>query len=170
MDQTKSMGKGMLVLAWIAGILLLSFFFGFWEEQQINPNQRPESKRAGGAVQVILEQNRYGHYVASGTINDKPVVFLLDTGATHVVIPEGTARRLGLKKGMEMMASTANGVITVYRTEIDTIAIGDIRFHHVNASINPGMESTDEILLGMSALGDIEFRQENGTLTLLQNH
>jgi aspartyl protease family protein len=116
---------------------------------------------------VKLQRNRRGHYVASGTINGQPVVFFLDTGATIVSIPEPVARRLNLQRGVELQASTANGTVTTYSTELDSVAVGDIELHRVRASINPQMQS-DEILLGMSFLKHLEFTQRGETLILRQ--
>jgi len=170
MDQFHHMGKGMLLMAWVLGLVLLTLMFGEWEEKQVNPNQQPESSLQGRTVQVVLNRNRWGHYVVNGTINEQAAVFLLDTGATDVVIPETIANRLGLSRGMPLQASTANGLITVYQTRLDSLTIGDIHLRQVSASINPAMNDHDEILLGMSALKSIEFSQENNKMILRQHN
>ena len=61
-------------------------------------------------VITILESNRQHHYVASGTINGRPVTFLLDTGATDVVIPAQLADRLKLRRGLAARAASYNFV------------------------------------------------------------
>jgi len=116
-----------------------------------------------------LQRNRFNHYVASGLINNTPVVFLLDTGATDVAVPAGLAERLGLKAGVARNAITANGIVQVYDTRIESLQLGSIQLENVRASINPGM-SGNEILLGMSALKDLEFSQSGSTLTLKQRY
>ena len=103
----------------------------------------------------------------TGQINRQPVEFLLDTGATDVVIPEAIARQLNLRVGRPHLASTANGTITVYSTIIDELGIGDIILYNVRASINPAMRPPS-VLLGMSALKQIEFIQKGDSLTLRQ--
>ncbi|MGS2717760.1 retropepsin-like aspartic protease family protein [Eionea flava] len=166
-DATQSMGKTMMILAWVVALGLLIFFFSQWEKKAYNPNQNPDSQQSPTQNQVILKRNRFNHYVTQGKINGEEVTFLLDTGATDVVIPEVIARRLGLTKGAEQRASTANGIITVYNTRLDQLTIGHIVLRDVNASINPAM-SNDSILLGMSALKKVEFTQRGDTLTLRQ--
>ncbi len=159
------MGRGMYTIAWIFAIALLTVFFSGHEDKRINPNQNPESRISGKATEVILKQNRQGHYVTNGTINDVNVIFLLDTGATDVSIPEHVADKIGLRKGRGIPISTANGVIKVYQSWIKDLTIGDILLHDIDANINPEVRD-DFILLGMSALKKIEFTQRDGTLTL----
>ncbi|MDT8311763.1 MAG: retropepsin-like aspartic protease, partial [Methylophaga sp.] len=93
------------------------------------------------------------------------VTFLLDTGATNISVPAGIAEAAGLKRGRPAMVGTANGVITVYQTQLDTVQLGSITLQAISANINPHM--TDEIvLLGMSFMQHLEMIQREGTLTL----
>jgi aspartyl protease family protein len=146
--------------------LITTLIFNQVLERQNNPNQTLSiSVNEQGQPEVTLQRNRYGHYVASGTINDHPVVFLLDTGATLVSIPEHIARDLGLKKGAAFQSETANGLSTSYRTTLDKVSLGDIVMNNVPASISAGMEF-DEILLGMSFLKHLKLSQQGKELTL----
>ncbi len=164
----RKMGVTMMILAWGTLIALLIFFFDDMLEKQFNPNQHPNSHiTPGQRAEVILEANRQHHYVTGGTINGQPVVFMLDTGATDVAIPTSTANRLNLIPGRKSYANTANGTATIYSTQIDSLTIGDIKLTNVSAHISPGMDF-DEILLGMSALKQIEFTQRGDTLILRQ--
>jgi aspartyl protease family protein len=160
-------GSVMMFLACVLGLGLMTLFFGEALDHQRNPNQSPESLTTADRAEVYLERNRQGHYVVSGLINNSPVEFLLDTGATDVVIPEMLARRLQLQRGRQARAMTANGPITVYETIIEQLKIGDITLSNVKASINPSMPPP-AILLGMSALRQIEFLQKDESLTLRQ--
>lgn len=60
---------------------------------------------------------------------------------------------------------TANGNSIGYLTRLDSVALGPIELQGVQASINPGM-NTDEVLLGMSFLKQVDFSQEGDTLHL----
>ena len=162
------LGAGMVVAAWVVALGLLASLFSELIEEQRNPNRNVTSILTGsGEAEVSLAQNRQGHYVASGLINGEPVVFLLDTGATDVSVPVALARRLGLKRGAPIQAQTANGVVTTYRTRLDSVQLGSIGLTGVRAHINPGMRG-NEVLLGMSFLRDLEFSQREGMLTLRQ--
>lgn len=153
-------------IAWILAFGLLIFVFQDYLDQQWNPNTEPNYKlSANGKAEVKLQQNRQGHYLTTGAINETKVTFLLDTGATNVSIPAHIADKLALKRYTAHIAHTANGAVKVYATKIEQLRIGNIFLYDVAASINPGMKS-DEILLGMSALKKVEFTQSGKQLTL----
>ncbi|MNZ72660.1 hypothetical protein D3C78_910450 [compost metagenome] len=164
----KRLGRVMLILAWGAGIVLATRYFGQWEAQQHNPNMQPQSLHGDGYVEVRLLGNRQGHYVLDGRIDGHPVTFLLDTGATQVAVPQELAERLDLPRGAPVTLNTANGRTEGWRTRLSSLDLGDIRLHDVPALVAPGMEG-GEVLLGMSALKQLEFSQRDGTLVLRQN-
>jgi len=166
---SQRLGKVMLVFGWILVLAMLTWIFNSTLEHRMNPNQHVQGNiLSDGTREVTLRSDRSGHYITSGEIHGEPVVFLLDTGATHVAVPAGVAERLNLEKGMAMRANTANGVITVYATLLDQVRLGTIELQNVRASINPHMEG-EEILLGMSFLRHLEFTQRDDTLTLRQS-
>jgi aspartyl protease family protein len=168
--QPQHIGKGMIVAAWILLLVLLTWFFNDRLEQQRNPNREIyTSQAADGQVEVRLQRNRSGHYVASGEINGHPVEFLLDTGATDVSIPADLADRLGLKRGRQSTYQTANGLVTAWQTVADEISLGPLRLGPVTASINPQFRG-DAVLLGMSFLKQLDFSQQGNTLTLKYAH
>jgi len=160
-------GKHMLIISWVLALAGLTLYFSHREERQYNPNQNPEAAATSKGKEVRLKRNRYGHYVATGAINGKPVTFMLDTGASHVAIPAKLERALGLSKGVQFPVTTANGTIDVWATKIDSLELGPIRLYDVRASLNPGMND-DEVLLGMSVLKTLDFSQSGDVLTLKQ--
>ncbi|UCC55085.1 MAG: TIGR02281 family clan AA aspartic protease [Gammaproteobacteria bacterium] len=160
------LGRGMIVAAWLLLLALLTWFFNESLNRQHNPNQLVmTAMSADGQPEVRLKRNRFGHYVATGQINSQPVVFMLDTGATDVSVPLPVAEKLGLEKGQPVQYRTANGTIRAWQTVIDEIRLGDLGIGPVRASINPGTQG-DEILLGMSFLKHLDFKQQGDTLTL----
>lgn len=161
----KSIGKTMVIIAWIMILGFLTLIFGKLEEKEHNPNQTITSVNDGNSVTVALQRNRYGHYVADAMINGKTVPVLLDTGATSMSIPLTLANQLKLEKGPAYQVSTANGMAWVNATSLDSVAIGDIVLYDVKASINSGL---DEVLLGMSFLKQLEMTQRGNQLTLKQ--
>ena len=161
-------GAVMIVLAWVVVLGLMGLLFSDWLGDLRNPNQEVRTARlADGVREVVLSQNRGGHYVASGSIDGHPVTFLLDTGATAVSVPASLARQIGLERGPALSVQTANGVITTYATVLERVELGNIVLHGVRASINPHMQG-DEVLLGMSFLRGLEFTQRSGELTIRQ--
>lgn len=167
-NSARQMGKGMIIIAWVLIFGMLVWFFGILEKNKRNPNQNVATQiLSGGEKQVVLKSSRYGHYIATGKINDSKVTFLVDTGASHVSIPERVAKKIGLAQGAPMLVSTANGTITVYATTLAEVSIGDIKLHDIKADINPHMEG-DEILLGMSFLRDLSITHQGDQLTIRQ--
>lgn len=167
-QQQQKIGKSMVFAMWLVILALLTLFFDKYLGDQQNPNQQVVQRQAAdGTREVVLEQNRYGHYVANGRINGQEVTFLLDTGATDIAIPEQVANRLGLERGRQVTFQTANGRARGYATRLDSVSLGHIRLTDLPASINPNV-SGDEILLGMSFLKQLELIQKNNTLTLRQ--
>ena len=162
-------GKWMIGLSWVGILGLLTLFFSEILDRQYNPNQSIHtSVLSDGAREVILDSSRHGHYVAAGKINDEDVVFLVDTGASFVSVPERLASKIGLVKGVPGIAMTANGNITVYETVLDRVSVGDIVLRNVKGNINPGMRG-EEVLLGMSFLRDLTLTHEQGKLSIKQN-
>ena len=156
----------MLIATFVFSLVALTIFFDNWLSNQSNPNQNPDySLSESGIKEVILQRNRQGHYVAIGRINEIPVTFLLDTGATDVAIPSNVAKKVGLERGVAHRALTANGIVTVFATTAGELSIGNITLYNIDASITPSMPG-DTILLGMSALKKIEFTQKGASLTL----
>ena len=166
--EQKRMGTAMQALAWLVLLALGVAFFSDVLEDQYNPNQSPHASYSeGGAREVVLQRNKFGHYVTAGQINGKPVTFMLDTGATGVAIPEDLSDYLGLQPGRAFPTQTANGIGVGYAVTLDSVGVGAIELHDVPASITPGLQ-TQEILLGMSFLKHIEFTQRDDTLILRQ--
>jgi aspartyl protease family protein len=160
------LGKTMLFAAWVVGLIIVAVFFQRLLDDQQNPNQHIEVARdARGRAQVVLEQNRTGHYVASGRINDEPVVFLVDTGSSEVALPLAVARRLNLRLGVPRIAKTANGNVRIWSTWLESVDLGGLKVRGVQASVLPGMGG-EEVLLGMSYLKRFELIQRGDTLTL----
>lgn len=157
----------MVFAGWVLFLGLLTLFFNNWLERQYNPNVQVVSESTRGVIEVVLERNRMGHYLANGEINGLPVTFLLDTGATDVSVPESIAEQLGLERGAPRRYETANGTIVTHATRLRSVSIGDIVRHDVRAHINPGMRQ-DEVLLGMSFLKHLEMVQRGNQLTLRQ--
>lgn len=151
---------------WTLLLVFLTVLFNQWHEGRSYPNQNPVILNDTNSRTLELERNHQGHYIAHGSINRISASFLVDTGATDIVIPAEQALRMGLTMQQPGRARTANGVITVYRTRIDELRLGPIVLRDLRASINEHMKG--DILLGMSALQRLELRQQRGILSLTQ--
>lgn len=161
---TRRAGLGMMLLFWVLFLGGGAWWFHGYLEAQRNPNAHLLSA-AGEGEPVVLERNRAGHFVASGRINDEPVEFLLDTGATYVALPTELAERLGLESIGSAWFDTANGRVRGELAVLDEVSLGGLSAHKVRSSISSGLTG-EQALLGMSFLGrfDIEIRGERMVL------
>ncbi|MBE9549049.1 MAG: retroviral-like aspartic protease family protein [Proteobacteria bacterium] len=149
------------IMAWlaIASLLLaLTWMFDF-----LGARNSSQQLRVTGST-VIIPADRQGHYRAKGEINGAAVVFLLDTGATDVAVPEKLAHQLGLIKGPQIQMQTANGISRGYLTRIDRVRLGSIEVNNVRAVITAGLEG--DALLGMSFLRHLNWQHTNNELIL----
>jgi len=156
-----------MIIAWAALLYLATRFFGHLEQSRENPNPVVASEHGQGFIEVRLAGNGQGHFIASGMINGTPVQFMIDTGATDVAIGKSLAETLKLPYGYPITVSTANGQAQGYRTRLASLQLGDIVLKDVRAVAIPDMDG-DQVLLGMSALKQLDFSQRGGTLLLRQ--
>ncbi len=153
----------MIVCGWTGVFALAVAFFGGALDKQRNPNSA--TALSGQRGELTLLPNANGHYLAEGTMNGKRALFLLDTGATEIAVPEAVARRLGLAEGEAATVSTANGVVRARKTRIAEIHIGPIALADLRGTILPNMRG-EAVLLGMNALGRLDISQRGGKLML----
>lgn len=167
MGNEKRIGVGMTLAAWALFLLLLTWFASGYLERLNNPNVQVVSRvDPGGSPEVLLQQNRAGHYVATGAIDDIPVVFLVDTGATDVAVSQKVAERIGLEKGFRVTVNTANGTAYGWNTVLKKVTLGNIEMTAVPATIMPGLGQ--EALLGMSFLKRLTLIQRGEELLIRQ--
>jgi aspartyl protease family protein len=104
--------------------------------------------------------------MAQGQINGGTVRMLVDTGATMVALPASEALRLGVsyKSGRSGYVNTANGTVAAYIVKLDTVKVGDIELHQVDAVVQE--QGLPIILLGMSFLNRTEMRREGEQMIL----
>jgi aspartyl protease family protein len=119
---------------------------------------------------VTLEPDSGGHYLVQGQINGGAVRMLLDTGATAISLPASDAARLGInyRKGKIDYVTTANGTMPVYRIALDTVKVGDIEMHQVDAVVQES--GLPFILLGMSFLNRTDMRRDGEQMVLTKRY
>jgi aspartyl protease family protein len=146
-----------MVTGWL--LVGLAVFVGiqWWLREQ----QQPRFHAEGGVVEIRRAAD--GHYRWPGTINGRPVDFLVDTGASGTAIPAGLARELGLKLEGEVQSSTAGGIARGHATRADITLRGGVSVERARIVALPGLDAP---LLGMSVLGRLHLRQRDGVLTI----
>ena len=124
---------------------------------------------AGDRGKALLAADSSGHFFADAIVNGLPLRFIVDTGATLIALPQREAERLGLnyRAGRASYTRTANGVVEVYVVKLDSVRIGGIDLHNVDATVHVG-PGLDQALLGMSFLNRVQMQRDGGTMTLIQ--
>jgi len=128
-------------------------------------------KASSAPPSVLLSANERGHFLTDGQINGIPIRFAVDTGATFISLPAREARRLGLdyRKGQRAIMETANGNAPAYRIQLDTVRVGDITVHNVDAVVMEG-DNPSVALLGMSFLNRMDIKREGEIMTLTKRY
>ncbi len=117
-----------------------------------------------GTDTVELRRALDGHYHIDGSIQETPVRFLVDTGASTVSISSELARRIGLGCDVGSTFSTANGVVQGCTSRVARLEFGPFRIDNISVAILPRLSS--DALLGMNALGRLRMVQEADRLRL----
>jgi aspartyl protease family protein len=139
--------------------------------RQTSPAAAAQTSPAAAANYAVVRTNERGDLVADGEVNGMPVRFAVDTGATFITLPAREASRLGLDyhNGQKVVMETANGNMFAYRLKLDTVSVGGVAVHNVDAVITEG-NSLPIALLGMSFLNRTDIKREGTILTLTKRN
>ena len=135
---------------WVLIFIGVMIAYGFKDtlQQQISPSRAVQN---ADGFEVI--RARDGHFYLTLQVNGQDVLFVVDTGATDIVLSQDDARSVGVdvdNLAYLGRANTANGVVRIASTVLDRIALGDLVDYDVRASVNGG--EMDGSLLGMAYL------------------
>lgn len=125
-----------------------------------------QTQAGGGSQRVVLTADGRGHFLPPGQINGRAVQFMVDTGASMVILSEADAKRINLKyeQGQRVQVSTANGGAIGYQVQLDSIKVGDAQVYNVAGIVLP--QSMPFVLLGNSFLTRFQMQRTNDQLTL----
>jgi len=118
----------------------------------------------GETVRIPMAQD--GHFWADGSINGKPVRFLVDSGASITTVSRATAAAAGLETGFRAEAvETANGTVIMKKSSADSLSIGSIERRDFGVDVN---EHDDTNVLGMNFLSSLGGWRVEGRYLVLQ--
>ena len=102
---------------------------------------------------ITIPRSLDGHYNLTLDVNGVPTEFVVDTGATQIVLSQKDADKLGLNPDELTYfgrALTANGEVRTAPVRLDTVAIGPYNDLNLPAVVNAG--DLGQSLLGMNYL------------------
>ncbi|MEM9010787.1 MAG: TIGR02281 family clan AA aspartic protease [Pseudomonadota bacterium] len=146
------------------GALLL----GGYEDELRAALQPKQAVLLEGEV-IELRRASDGHFYAELDVNGAPVTFIIDTGASGIVLTREDALIAGIDpESLRYLgtANTANGSVAIAATTVDTLRLGPREDRDVRVSVNSG--AMPDSLLGMAYLNRfqrIEFEGSRLRLT-----
>lgn len=150
---------GLIFLGTIAAV-------GLWGDirQTVRPTQVAVS-----ANRVEVPRAPDDHFYLTLDLNGAPVTFMVDTGATDIVLSAEDATKAGIKLDELAYlgrANTANGTVRTARVTLDKVALGPITDTRVPAWVNES--EMDGSLLGMAYLRRFDTLQITDDKLILQ--
>ena len=153
-------------LAW--GLIFVGIMAGYGLWSDIRRDVMPMQEVVADGV-VEVPQAEDGHYYLTLTIDGSPVPFMVDTGASGMVLASRDAESLGIDlQDLRFLgeASTANGVVRTARVTLDRVELGPFTNDQFQAFVTEG--ELDQSLLGMDYLAQFRMEFAGGKLILRQ--
>ncbi|MEE8507140.1 MAG: TIGR02281 family clan AA aspartic protease [Kiloniellales bacterium] len=141
-----------------------------WIDDGAAPERAPDSpqvsrampqdqavRETGGGYELVVTNRRGGHFLVDAVVNDVAIEFLVDTGASTVILTPADARRLGFElEYLEFTErfQTANGVIEGAPVTLQEMRIGELELDDVDSTVVRSQISKS--LLGMTFLSRLD--------------
>ncbi len=124
---------------WVLIFLGAITAFGFKDviREQLSPNTTFSISDS----EVVLRRAQDGHFYARLLVNDVPVDFIVDTGASGIVLTQKDAKRVGIDVDNLQFwgrADTANGKVGTAEVRLEIVKLGEITDFRLRASVNEG--------------------------------
>jgi aspartyl protease family protein len=170
--------RQILILA-VAVLIAGSYFARFADQAVVHPAAQaaavqsayePRQPTTSGRS-LMLESDRQGHFKVEARIDGRHIDFMVDTGASLVIMRESDAAQAGIRpmpRDYTAIVSTANGKIKAAPAKLERIEVGGITVYDVPALVLPD-ESLGQNLLGVSFLSRLKrYEYANGRMVLEQ--
>lgn len=141
-----------------------------WIDDGAAPERAPDSpqvsrampqdqavRETGGGYELVVTNRRGGHFLVDAVVNDVAIEFLVDTGASTVILTPADARRLDFElEYLEFTErfQTANGVIEGAPVTLQEMRIGELELDDVDSTVVRSQISKS--LLGMTFLSRLD--------------
>ena len=141
--------------------------YGMWGD--IRQTVAPQQSVLGGGATIELPRSADGHYYATALVNDVPIRFVVDTGATSVVLRKEDAQAAGIDLdtlAFVKEAMTANGSVRIATIRTESFGFSGAELPRFRVDVNEGQMS--QSLMGMSYLQTFERLEISGGKLVLQ--
>ena len=152
-----------IMVFWLVVMAVLYVVFDQLEQRK-KIARTPQMNAAG---ELVIERGRDGHFRLPGTVNGRPVQFLVDTGASLVSVSEAFAREAGLSGGQSATFHTANGTRPGRIISDVPVSAGGALVPAVRVGVGLTGMGQDQALLGQSFLSRFDI-QLNGPQMIMR--
>lgn len=136
---------------WLLIILGLTLAYGF--KDRLTAALYPDAARQSGGETIALSRASDGHFYARVAVNGTEIRFMIDTGASSLVLSQQDAQRIGIdtaRLSYVLPSNTANGRVMGAGVVLDRVELGGFVDRDVRAVVNGGQMNGS--LLGMAYL------------------
>jgi aspartyl protease family protein len=118
------------------------------------------------AQEIVLTAGPGGHFTTLGSVNGRPVSFMVDTGATVIALGTSQADAIGLnwRAAPTIATQTANGPVAARAVTLDRVRVGEVEVTQVPAIVLP--VTLPHALLGNSFLQRFQLKRTNDVMRL----
>lgn len=135
------------------GLIFLGFIAAYGMREDLAAALSPTQERLSSAGEIVVPRSPDGHFRVKARVNDAEVVFLVDTGASGVVLTGEDAARAGFDPAglaFTSRAMTANGDVRLAPIRVERLKLGPVEADRFRASVSEGQLFSS--LLGMDFL------------------
>src|ERR1700761_3345777 len=129
----------------------------------------PAPITAPAASLVVPADPRLGAYFVDGSVNNKPVTFLVDTGASMLNLPVSSAKSMGITvtKAFQLATLSDGSAIQTYFADIKTLKVGGCTLNNVPATFT--YTSSPYALFGESVIKKVSLVVANDRMKISCN-
>lgn len=143
-----------LLVFWVA--VATALWAGFsWNEERERAALQSYVESSGT---LVIPRSPDGHFYVEGEVNHRPVVFLVDTGASSVAVTTQLARAARLPAGSPIVLSTAGGTRSGELVRGVPVKVGPLVSNDTTVTVGLDTERSDAALLGQSFLRHFDVR------------
>jgi aspartyl protease family protein len=169
------------ILIFAAALLVIGTYAARFADHAVavNPSSQPAATKPAyeprepvtAGRSLMIEANRQGHFQVEARIDGRRIDFMVDTGASMVIMRESDAAQVGIRPlpvDYKATVSTANGKIKAAPAKLERIEVSGITVYDVQALVLPD-EALGVNLLGVSFLSRLKrYEYANGRMVLEQ--
>ena len=149
-------------------VIGFALFVGVVAPRDEEPAAASTPQRTGKGGETRIDRSEDGHFYVEAIVNDQPVKFMVDTGATPVALTIEDAARIGVEfqpDSFSVIGSGASGPVRGERVVLDSVDIDGKAASDVRGSV---IEGLDISLLGQAYLSELEKVEISGDEMVLR--